>query len=81
MKIYYETAHRDTGDFPILTAHDTLEDAIQFAEANGITTIYQIGGSYDEYEKCEWCDEWHHLEKLTDGLCWRCRLAAWSRGE
>lgn len=81
MKIYYETTHDDGGEFPILTAHETIEEAIEFAEANGIKTIYEVGGSFDEFEKCEFCGEWYTTEELNNGICWRCKLAIWSRGE
>ena len=54
MKIYYETTHRDPGsEYPAITAHDTLEDAIIFADAHGIKYIQQIEGAWDDFEKCE----------------------------
>ena len=81
MKIYYETSHHDGGDFPVITAHDTLEKAIEFAEAHDISTVYENGGSYDEYEKCWFCGEWEPAADLDRGLCWRCKLAMYSRGE
>lgn len=81
MKTYYETTHNDGGEFPVATAHDTLEAAIEFAEANGIDLICEIGGSWDEFEKCEFCGEWCTTEELDKGICQRCKLAIWSRGE
>lgn len=83
MTIYYETYHHAPGDnFATITAHTTIEDAFAFAEAHRIRTVYQIGGSYDEFEKCEFCGEWcSHDDLKTSGICWRCDLALYSRGE
>lgn len=82
MEIYYETAHYEYGcDYPIATAHDTLEDAIAFAEANGIDTISEIGGAWDEFMKCEWCGEWFTIPELDKGICSQCEAAIRSRGE
>jgi len=81
MKHYYETTHDDGGQFPIITAHETIEDAISFAEEHEIKTIYEVGGSFGEFEKCEWCGEWCPTEELKKGICWRCGLAIYSRGE
>lgn len=82
-KIYYETVH-SSGDNPedgidykgILVAHDTLEDAIDYAEQNGIETITEIGGSWTEYEKCWFCGEWFDVNELnTNNECSRCEAA------
>lgn len=82
MEIYYETTHNDGGVFPVTHAHDTLEEAIEFAEANGIETICEIGGTWDEYQKCWFCGEWYTSAEIEkSGVCWRCKLAIWSRGE
>ena len=79
MKHYYETNHRNPGDeFETLTAHDTLEDAITFAEAHAIPTIYEIGGSWDEYGRCWFCGEWYPVIELDRETCRGCRLAIWS---
>lgn len=81
MKTYYETAHYEPGsEYPTATAHDTLEEAIAFAEAHGITIIEEIGGSWDEYEKCEFCGEWYSSDELEKGLCWMCEQAIKSHG-
>lgn len=73
MKTYYETTHNDGGEFPVTTAHATLEEAIEFAEANGIDLICEIGGAYDEYEKCGFCDEWMPSQDLDEnGWCEHC---------
>ena len=80
MMHYYETAHRETGDeFETLTAHDTLEEAIKFAEAHEIPTIQEIGGSWDEYEKCWFCGDWFTSSEMnTENTCERCQMAIWS---
>ena len=73
MKVYYETTHYDAGEFPITTAHETIETAIEFAEANGINTISEIGGSWDEFQKCEFCGEWMPSQELDKkGWCSDC---------
>lgn len=59
----------------------TLEEAAEFAEANNCTTVYEIGGGWEELERCEWCNEWMTRHELKNGLCYQCRAAIWSRGE
>jgi hypothetical protein len=76
MNIYYQTAHIEEGDtYATLTAHDTIEEAIAFAEAHGCTTICEIGGSWDEFEKCGFCGEWLPAQDLDEGG-W-CRDCNW----
>ena len=71
MKTYYEIAHKGT-----LIAHDTLEDAIKYAEEKNITTIQEIGGSWEEYEKCWFCEEWFAVSELNvNNECSRCESA------
>lgn len=70
-KTYYEIAHEGT-----LNAFDSLEDAIEFAEENGITTIQEIGGCWTEFEKCWFCEEWFDTNELnTNNECSRCESA------
>lgn len=70
-KTYYELAHKDT-----LCAFDTLEQAIKYAEENGITTIQEIGGCYAEYEKCWFCEEWFDVNEMNiNNECSRCESA------
>lgn len=58
------------------TAHETLEDAIAYADAHGCTLIAEIGGSWNEYEKCAFCGEWFDSCELnTEGDCERCEIA------
>lgn len=82
MNIYYETAHYEPGDeFPTATAHDTLEEAIEFAEAHGINYISEHGGNYDDFVKCEFCGEWFTSEELNDkDICSYCEQAIKSHG-
>lgn len=75
MKNYYGTTHYD-GEYSTLTAHDTFEEAVKYADAHGITTIHEYGGAWDEYEKCTFCGEWFTSQEInTDGLCPRCEIA------
>ena len=70
-KTYYELAHKDT-----LCAFDSLEQAIEYAEKHNIKTIQEIGGSWAEYEKCWFCEEWFDVSELnTNNECSRCETA------
>lgn len=75
--IYYETTHYDGGsDFPVTTAHDTLDEAIEFADSHGVTLISEIGGSWDDFGKCSFCGEWFTTCELSsDSLCEDCERA------
>lgn len=64
------------------TQFDTLEDAIEFADKNNLTIIQEIGGSYTEFKKCEWCGDWVDSYELRNSwACDQCRMAIASRGE
>jgi hypothetical protein len=57
-------------------AHDTLEEAIAHADANGITHISEIGGEWNEYTKCAFCGEWYDSSEINEyGDCYRCEIA------
>ena len=74
-KIYYETVQQ-TKNYPEVVAHDTLKDAIKYAEEHNIKTIQEIGGSWTEYEKCWFCEEWFSTYELnTKNECSRCETA------
>lgn len=65
-----------------IIARDTLEEAIETADEIGATLITEIGGSFDEWIKCPFCDEWDISTSITSaGVCRRCQLAIYSRGE
>ena len=82
MKTYYEIVKRvedqpeDGIDYKgCLYAFDTLEEAIAFADTDGtVTVISEIGGSWDEYEKCWWCEEWKPSTDFgtAPDLCEKC---------
>lgn len=78
---FYETTHNDGNTFPVVTAHDTIDDAIAFADAHGIETITEYGGSFDEYKKCWFCGEWFSVSDLNDdGTCAPCARAIKDHG-
>lgn len=88
MQHYYESIKRDDlnpadgidykGSY---YAHDTLEEAIEHADANGINYIYEIGGNWEEYEKCAFCGEWYSSTELNEyGDCERCVQAMRDHG-
>lgn len=78
---YYETTHNDGGDFPVITAHKTFEQAAAFAEIHSIVYIHEVGGNWDEFCKCAWCGEWYSTDELNNDICNRCAAAIHSRGE
>lgn len=64
------------------TAHDTLDEAITYAESHGCDLIAEIGGSWAEYKKCWFCEEWHDITTLNkNDLCDHCENYLISRGE
>ena len=75
-EIYYEVA----GDHEI-RAFEIFEDAAAYADEIGSKTIYEIGGSFDEYEKCWFCGEWFTTGELDeDDLCDSCAVAVRDHG-
>lgn len=78
---FYETTHNDGNGFPVITAHDTIDDAIIFADAHGIETIEEYGKAFDTYKKCWFCGEWFLLSNMKDGeTCKRCAAAIKDHG-
>lgn len=74
---YYETtAHGET------VAHNTLEEAFEYAENNAdVIIICEIGGNWNEYERCTFCGEWcDSCELNSNGECERCEMAIKSHG-
>lgn len=78
--LFYETAHFDgNSDFPVITTHDDLDAAITFANAREIRRIYEYGGNYEIFEKCDFCGEWFPSSEIgADGYCDTC--TAYIRG-
>jgi hypothetical protein len=74
---YYETTHLDPGEeYFTTTAHDSLDDAISFADAHGCTYILEIGGSWNDFEKCSFCGDWFSsCEVDAEVICYHCRKA------
>ena len=57
-------------------AFDTLEQAIEFADANNCEIISEIGGNYDEFVKCWFCGDWIPSDEIIGtGVCDRCAVA------
>ena len=94
MKTYYETYEYINSGDPltpdgidikgrcIVTAHYTMEDAIKYADENGADLICEIGGSWDEFRKCWFCEEWVPTSELNkNDLCDHCENYLISRGE
>ena len=82
MDQYFETVENGGDTFPLTVAHDTMEAAIEYADTHEVTYIYEIGGNWDEFEKCAFCGEWvasYELDK--DGFCEMCLVALRSHGE
>lgn len=70
MKIYYEIYVRG-----VHYAAPDLESAIETAEAVGADCVSQIGGAWDEWERCTGCGEWFPSVDLdTRGNCERCAV-------
>ena len=78
--IYYETFDTD-GEKCSVCAFDTLEEAIEHAEKGGHKTIQQYGGSYAEFQKCEFCGEWFDVSEMNiENYCERCQIAIKDHG-
>lgn len=81
MKTYYQTAHYEPGEnFPIVTAHETFDEAVKFAEAHGIAIIEEIGGSWGTFDQCDICGEWFSADETEFGICYRCSRAIKEHG-
>lgn len=79
---YYEIAYTDSGEFPITAACDTLDEAIELAEAHNVNLISEIGGNWDEWQKCWFCGEWYTTDEFLhdNDTCKRCAVAIESHG-
>ena len=73
---HFETVHQTPGeDFLTVTSHNTLEEAIEYADTHNTTTIYEIGGGWNELCKCDFCKEWIPAYEMTEDLCNDCTRA------
>ena len=87
--IYYEVVKRydenplDGIDYKgLCIACDTIEEAIATANEIDATIICEIGGNWEEFEKCWFCEEWVSSSELNkNGLCEKCENYLISRGE
>lgn len=71
MPHYYETSTKGE-----IQSHETLEQAIEFANANNCEIISEIGGNWEEFQKCWFCDDWFiSTELIGTGVCARCDRA------
>lgn len=61
---------------------DEWEAAEEYANANACALICEIGGSWDEWEKCWSCGEWFTKYELNryNGTCERCEITARDHG-
>lgn len=59
----------------IIAMHDTFDDALEYIyeTSAAVERIEEIGGSWDVFKKCEFCNDWfteHELDE--DGWCEDC---------
>lgn len=81
MEVFYETVKRDGKLFPEIQAHETLDEAIEYADANEIEEITRNGGSYDTFRKCWSCGGWFADSELnSEDLCENCEMSAHEHG-
>ena len=71
---YYEVNCTEENRLPACdTEFPDLETAIEYAETHGYDLICEIGGSWDEFKKCWFCEEWKSTSELNrDNLCDHC---------
>lgn len=69
---YYET-----GTDHETQAHATIEEAIAFADENNCEIICEIGGNWEEWRKCWFCDDWMPTSEFSRNatVCHRCEIA------
>ena len=77
----YDLTPKDGIDYKgSCTYCETIEEAIKEAERTEANFICETGGSWDEFEKCEFCGDWVTVTELNkNNCCHRCQLAFWSR--
>ena len=69
MKIYYEVQDSEGA----VRSFPALEDAVIFADENGSKLISEVGGSWTDYGKCWFCEDWYDVCDINrGGTCSRC---------
>ena len=94
MKHYYEVYKITHSDQPLepdgidlkgsceAIAFEDLESAVECANEIGAEDIAEIGGSWDEFKKCWFCEEWVPVTEMNkNNLCDHCENYLISRGE
>lgn len=78
----FEISYREEGAmFPTLECFETEEEAMERADEVGTDVITDLETG-EEWLKCWFCEEWYPSYDIDkQGLCDRCKLALWSRGE
>lgn len=61
------------------TIFNTLNEAIEFANANNMNVIQEIEGHkyLTEFKKCRWCDNWVDSTELRES--WACRCCRFGK--
>ena len=76
MEHYYEI-----GKSGELIAFDDLEKAMTYADKHNCSIISEIGGAWDDFEKCSFCGEWFTSTELNiNRECERCETAIKDHG-
>ena len=65
MEHYYEIVYHAPYEDDLISTHETLEEAIEFANIHSLPIIHEIGGNWADYEKCWFCEE-RHLKCLKN---------------
>lgn len=59
----------------IIALHETFDDALEYIAKTSaaVDSIEEIGGSWDVFKKCEFCNDWFTENELDDdGWCKDC---------
>ncbi len=78
---YYFEAYEDNES--ILTYHETFDDALDYIEEcrAAVETICEIGGTWEAFDKCDFCKEWTPRSELNDEhICEYCEQAIKAHG-
>lgn len=69
-------SHYELFTFGENTCFDTIEDAIEFADKNGLSIIQEVGGNWEQWERCSFCNDWFPSCDLNElKRCDRCHVA------